>query len=200
MARLKNIVDLTQTTGTIVTTAYSDAINLTGISLFSAQCVVDVNTPSAKEFTADNTTSTFTAAAHGFTTGLKGQVSNAGGALPTGLSGSTDYFVIVLTANTFKLATSLANALAGTALTISDDGTGTQTFTPTAIAGANVKLQKSNDGSSWTDEGSATNITVDANIFLEKADCCFKYMRVAYTLTAGSLSASNLILGKGLDG
>lgn len=200
MARLKNLIDKTQTVATINTTYYSDAIDITAVSLFSAECIVDVNTPSAKVFTADNTTDTFTATSHGFSTGLKGQASNSGGALPTGLSGATDYFVIVLTDDTFKLATSLANALAGTALTISDDGTGTQTFTPTSIAGANVKLQKSNDGTNWADEGSPTSITVDANIFLEKADCCFKYLRVAYTMTAGSLSASNIIIGKGVDG
>lgn len=200
MARLKNLIEKTQTVSTIVTTAYSDAIDITGVSLFSAECVVDVNTPSAKTFTADDASDTFTTAAHGYTTGLKGQASNSGGALPTGLSGATDYFVIVLTSSTFKLATSLANALAGTALTISSNGTGTQTFTPTSIAGANVKLQKSNDGTNWADEGSSTSITVDANVFLEKADCCFKYLRVAYTLTAGSLSASNIIVGKGVDG
>lgn len=200
MARLKVIKEVTQTVTSIVTTAYSDAINLEGISIFSAECVVDVNTPSAKTFTADNATEIFTAAAHGFPTGLKLQVSNSGGGLPAGLSAVTDYFVISVTANTFKLATSLANALAGTNLEITTDGTGTQTATPTALAGANVKLQKSNDNSNWVDEGSATNITADGNVFLEKVDPASKFMRVAYTLTAGSLSASNVIIGKGLDG
>lgn len=199
MARLKNLIDKALTVDTIVTTSNGAAIDVSSVSLFSVQCVVDVNTPVAKTFTADNTTETFTAAAHGFTTGLKTQVSTTV-ALPTGLLVLTDYFVIVVTANTFKLATSLVNAQAGTNLTISTDGTGTQTITPTAIAGANVKLQKSNNATDWTDEGSATNITADANIFLEKADPCFKYMRVSYTLTAGSLSASNLVIGKGLDG
>jgi hypothetical protein len=199
MARLKNLIDKTQTVDTIVTTSFGAQIDVTAVSLFSVQCVVDVNTPAAKTFTADNTTETFTAAAHGFTTGLKTQVSTTV-ALPTGLLVLTDYFVIVLTANTFQLATSLANAQAGTNLLISSDGTGVQTITPTAIAGANVKLEKSNNGSNWTDEGSATNITADANIFLEKVDPCFKYMRVSYTLTAGSLSATNLVVGKGLDG
>lgn len=200
MARLKNILEYTETVSTINTTYNGPAISLYGISNFSAQCVVDVNTPAAKVFTADSVTSTFTATAHGFSTGLKGQASNSGGALPTGLSGATDYFVIVLTADTFKLATSLANAIAGTNLTISGNGTGTQTFTPTSIAGASVKLQKTNDGVNWTDEGSSTNITVDAALWLEKVDPSGKAMRVSYTMTAGSLSAYNVIIGKGLDG
>jgi hypothetical protein len=203
MARLKNIIEKSQTVATITTTYYSEAIDITGVSVFSAEIVADVNTPTAKVFTADNATETFTTVAHGYTTGLKGQTTNSGGGLPTGLSAGTDYFVIVVTADTFKLATSLANALAGTNLTISTDGTGTQTFTPTSIAGANVKLQKSNtpsDSLSWVDEGNATNITADGYTFLEKVDPSAKAMRVAFTLTAGSLSATNYILGKGVDG
>lgn len=36
MARLKNIIEKTQTVATIVTTAYSDAIDISGVSVFSA--------------------------------------------------------------------------------------------------------------------------------------------------------------------
>ena len=49
---------------------------------------------------------------------------NSGGALPTGLSTDTDYYVIVVDANTIKLATSASNAAAGTAVAFSDNGTG----------------------------------------------------------------------------
>lgn len=86
-------------------------------------------TISPTTFTADNTTEIFTAATHGFKTGDGPfQVSNSGGALPTGLAAVTDYWVIRIDANTFYLATSLALALAGTFLTISTNGTGTQTI------------------------------------------------------------------------
>lgn len=86
-----------------------------------------------KVFTAANGTEIFTSAAHGLNTG-DGPVwvSNSGGALPAGLVASTDYYVIKIDANTFYLATSLANALAGTNLLITTDGTGTQTLTPQA--------------------------------------------------------------------
>jgi len=201
MARLKNILEKSETVATIVTTYNGPWYDVSGCSVFSAQCVVDVNTPAPADFTANSATSIFTAAANGFTTGLKGRLSNSGGGLPTGLSAGVDYFVIVVTANTFKLATSLSDAQAGTALTISTNGTGTQTFTPTSIAGGTVKLQKTNDTSQTAvDEGSATNITADASLVLEKVDPSCKYMRVSYTLTAGSLSATNYILGKGIDG
>ena len=49
--------------------------------------------------------------------------------LPAGLATATDYFVIKVTDSTFKLATSYANAIAGTAINITDAGTGTHTIT-----------------------------------------------------------------------
>jgi hypothetical protein len=48
--------------------------------------------------------------------------------LPAGLSAATNYFAIKVTDNTFKLATSYANAVAGTAINITDAGTGTHTL------------------------------------------------------------------------
>lgn len=47
--------------------------------------------------------------------------------LPGGLSLATDYYVIRLSDTTFSLATSYANAIAGTAINITDAGTGTHT-------------------------------------------------------------------------
>ncbi len=84
-------------------------------------------------FTADNTTEIFTSAAHGLQTGDGPfQVSNAGGALPAGLVAATDYWIIRVDANTFKLAASLADATTGTAVAITTNGTGTQTLSDTA--------------------------------------------------------------------
>lgn len=47
--------------------------------------------------------------------------------LPAGLALATDYYVIKISDTTFKLATSYANAIAGTAINITDAGTGTHT-------------------------------------------------------------------------
>ncbi len=83
-------------------------------------------------FTAANATEIFTAAAHGLKTGDGPfQVSNGGGGLPAGLSAVTDYWFIKIDADTFYLATSRANALAGTHLAITTNGTGTQTMAST---------------------------------------------------------------------
>lgn len=48
--------------------------------------------------------------------------------LPGGLATATDYYVIKVTDLTCKLATSYANAVAGTAINITDAGTGTHTI------------------------------------------------------------------------
>lgn len=53
------------------------------------------------------------------------------GTLPTGLSPNTNYYAIVINANSFSLATSVANAHAGTAITT----TGTQSGTHTCNVG-----------------------------------------------------------------
>jgi hypothetical protein len=48
--------------------------------------------------------------------------------LPAGLSLATDYYIIKITDTTFKVASSYANAVAGTAIDITSAGTGTHTI------------------------------------------------------------------------
>jgi len=69
-----------------------------------------------------------------FQTGDRVQLTTSG-ALPTGLSLATNYFVICYQRKTtlrIKLATSLANALAGTAINFTTAGSGTMTITKNA--------------------------------------------------------------------
>lgn len=68
-------------------------------------------------------------------TGMKVQATTTG-TLPTGLALATDYFVIRISATTIKLASSLALAVAGTAIDITGTGTGTHTLTHTLTARA----------------------------------------------------------------
>lgn len=140
--------------------------------------------------------------AHGLNTGLKGQLTSTG-TLPAGVTTSTDYFVIVVDANTIQLATTLANAIAGTAIDLTDQGSSAavNTFTATALAGGTIKLQQSNVAepteSDWSDLGSATNITADGLVYLEKDRPTAKWVRSYITLTAGNISADLNIIGKG---
>jgi microcystin-dependent protein len=52
----------------------------------------------------------------------------------TGLTTATTYYIIRISATTFSLATTLANAQNATAISLSSDGSGTQTFTYTLTA------------------------------------------------------------------
>ncbi len=72
-----------------------------------------------------------TLANHGLLTGESIYLTSTGN-LPTGLSQNTLYYVISVDTNTFRLATSYANALAGTAIntSVSQSGTHTLFFCP----------------------------------------------------------------------
>lgn len=91
---------------------------------------------SAGTFTAVGSTDVCTLTSHGFRTGIKVRVSNAGGALPTGLVAATDYYIIKIDANTFYFASSLLNAQVGNRIDLTSNGTGTNTVTPQAVAGS----------------------------------------------------------------
>ena len=58
-----------------------------------------------------------------------GAWAGGGVLLDNGVDG-TDYFIIRLSANTFSVATSKANAIAGTVVALSDAGTGVHTLVP----------------------------------------------------------------------
>lgn len=84
------------------------------------------------------------------------------GTLPAGLSSSTIYYVININSTTFKLATSIANAEASTAVDITDTGSGTHTVVSvnpgtvnhfTSDCNGVVFMQDSN-GRIWFVEGS----------------------------------------------
>lgn len=87
---------------------------------------LDTNNAATQTFTAA-TTDICTAAAHGYSTGDRVRVSS-GTTLPAGLAAATTYYVIKLTADTFKLAASDALATAGTAVDVTDTGTGTHSI------------------------------------------------------------------------
>ncbi len=64
------------------------------------------------------------------------QFSNTGGALPTGISANTIYYVANFDGNAaFFVSTSFANAMAGTVIAYTNAGSGTNTVTA-ALAGS----------------------------------------------------------------
>lgn len=85
--------------------------------------------PTAQTYTADSTTDVLTVTnAVQFGTGTPVVLNNTGGAPPAGLSLSTIYYAIFGTATQIALARSLNDALAGTFINFTDNGTGVNTI------------------------------------------------------------------------
>lgn len=182
-----------------------DLFKYGGADKFSVQSVYDVLSFSAAAL--DSTTdifdendaehpSQFFKTAHGFYTGLKVQIATDD-TLPDPLVALTDYFVIKIDADYFQLALSLSDALAGTPIDLADVGVGTQTVTATALAGATVTFQKSNDGVNWINIQAATSIATDGSVLLTQANVSYRYFKAVKAITAGgfALACNVLVIG-----
>lgn len=137
----------------------------------------------------------FTHTNHGFSTGTVGQFTTDG-ALPTPLMTSADYYIIFRTVNTFSVAASLEDAQAGTAITLSDSGTGNQTFIPNVLNGVVVKLQASNDGENYADiTDKNVTISADGNILWDLGNVNFRFLRVSETPSVGTINLTLIFNG-----
>ncbi len=76
----------------------------------------------------DTSTEVITLSSHGFSTGDLVIYEDGGGTALAGLTDGTIYYVIKVDANTFKVASSLANANAGTAIDLTGTGNNDQFF------------------------------------------------------------------------
>lgn len=129
-----------------------------------------------------------TTTAHGISTGCPLLFATVTGTAPTGLTTGTTYFAIVTSPVKFKLASSSANALAGTAVNITAlTGGGTFTFTPTAFAGTwSFKWQASNDNANWFDISSYPTVTYSTpNNSMWDGPINVHYLRLNFTAGTG---------------
>lgn len=158
------------------------ACDLTSAELMAA--VAESKTIADDTFTAA-TSDVCTATAHGLQTGDGPIQVSTTGTLPGGLAASTNYWVIKIDANTFYLATSLANALAGTQIDITSTGTGTHTLSDTA---STERLQWASHGLLGQAEDGAISLTATKR-YTQRAR--HRPRVVAYSVSA-TLSANNL--------
>jgi len=129
------------------TLAYAWVWNFAGgtaPTLTTAGCSFDSLFYAVNYFTTSTVTITIatpgvvTWTAHGLKTGNRLQLTTTG-ALPTGLAASVTYWVVVIDANSFSLATSLVNAAAATRIATSGTQSGTHTATACQITVSAVK-------------------------------------------------------------
>jgi len=104
--------------------------NLRGRSVIGVGAGTKVATFASRSSNVITVTGLTNAANNEFQTGQAVTYVTSGSVI-TGLTSSTVYYIIRVTNTTFSLATSLANAIAGTVISLSSDGSGTQTFTQT---------------------------------------------------------------------
>lgn len=104
---------------------------------------------------------------HGLSTGDCVSLTTTG-ALPTGLSPDTNYYVIWTTANTFSLATTYSNAIAGTAIATSGTQSGTHSMlhNPYGISGSTNFLIPDMRGASPAGAGTSTGYTTNETVSL----------------------------------
>ncbi len=117
----------------------SDALQSLGLEK-SFQLQNDLNAKSFGTSDVNTSTDAISETSHNYYTGLVGQFTTSG-SLPGGLSLSTDYYVIKVNVNSYQVASSKANADAGTQVNITSTGSGTHTFTPRGDV-TNLKFDK----------------------------------------------------------
>ncbi len=171
----------------------SIVLDVQGVEQYSVQSSYTDATPTLKTFAAsdvDVTANTITITAHGFVTGLK--IPLTGTNLPGGLS-ATDYWAIVVDANTIKVADTLAHAVAGTPVDITTQGTSVDaTFTPTALGSSTFAAFASNDGVNYVALTSQTvTISAAGSTLFRLGSPDYRFCKLLFTApTAGALTIS----------
>jgi hypothetical protein len=175
-----------------------EKVSLDGAKKYSAQIIYDVLTITDPDFSdtdVDLTTSTLNIPNHGLFTGLKVQLSTDD-VLPDPLLPATDYYVIKLSDSSIQLASSYSNAIAGVFIVLVDEGGigATNLIEVSALSGASVTLQRSNDGINWINIQAATAITADGSVIFSQPNVTYRYFRAVKALTGGAVDAKVLLL------
>ncbi len=205
-----DVTPVTGSTGTQIKAAIAASVPAAALVTGSGTAVA-VQAAQAATSLAGGVTSKFnlvtdkiTIATHGFYPGLKLRLTSTG-TLPTGLATSTDYYVIVIDANTIQLSATLAGALAALKVPVDITAYGTTgetaTFTPVAVSGVSYKLQKSiswdpveNPSPTWVDavagdtNSVVTNtITVSASSMASITNCYTSAINTLFAISAGTV-------------
>lgn len=134
-------------------------LDLTGTGndaqIFAGTHVATTSTVTTSNVSTTN--STITVTGHGYVTGDRLTYSAASGTVLTGLADGVEYYAIRVDENTVKLASSAANAAAGTQLTLTGTGNNSQTFTgPQPPFVLSTSVSTSNDTVTMTGHGYVT--------------------------------------------
>lgn len=169
-----------------------------------AYAATDAYRYSLTAYTSVISSGEFTANAHKFVTGQAVFYNNGGGNTITNLTNNTTYYIIKTGTNTFKLANSLANALAGTALTSTAAVAGaTQNLIPVYRATATASLTVSGlttpsitfSANHGYETGDTLFVTAIGNLATITANTIYYVTKVSATVIKLSTSAANMLAG-----
>jgi hypothetical protein len=145
----------------------------------------------------NGTANTIAIATHGYTTGLKVTYNVLTGVTVTNLTDTNAYYVIRVNANSIKLAASLSDALANTAIDIEPGVGGTFNLVPATLSVVKTTYGTNDD----VEDPTATInwISVDANTsgvsyLYSNAVPCFKFLKVNATPAGGSQGNVTVVL------
>lgn len=130
-----NAIAATRTRGNGIVAAAGEVGISLGSSTYSSTTTSALNVGAASLYhnfattDVDTGTDQITITSHGYTAGQLVNFSTTT-TLPSGLVAATDYYILVVDANTIKVADSWANYLTNTAVNITSQGTGTHTAVP----------------------------------------------------------------------
>ena len=126
-----------------------------------------------KTFTANATTNELTCTAHGLLDDDIVRLFNSGGALPGGLAVNTNYYVIVVNANTIQLSATAG----GSAIDLTSAGTGTHTLgrkmgevMSASFAEAADEILDSADDDKWIKYCGVTNRAIEASVEMKDVE------------------------------
>jgi hypothetical protein len=155
-----------------------------GSQLRIVECDIESNGRTSVVTVTSATPGVVTWTAHGLTAGTEIMFTNSGGALPTGLTAGTVYFVLAtgLTANTFQV--SLTNG--GAAINTSSTGTGTHTAHVYRAGGVVVR-------STVDDEIGTSILAIDKTWFEANKGPTIQFETVTSTGLFVQISNSNII-------
>jgi hypothetical protein len=140
--------------------------------------------------TMDYSANTISASNHALTTALPALYTVVSGTSPTNLVPNTTYYAIPVDMNTFKLASTSAGAIAGTAIDIvvaNGPGNSTLRVTPVPLSGnATFYFMYSNDGTNFVQHPTASSGTVTAattansTFLFDFGSINWRYLRIRY--------------------
>jgi hypothetical protein len=169
---------------------------LDGYPRLAIQSKFDDVTPSGKSFAdtdVDIVNDKILVTNHGLSTGTKGRFTTTG-TLPSGLSLATDYWIIYFNVNNFKVANSYANAIAGIPVDLNSIGSGTHTFTASALNGGTLKGQASNDGISFVDLPSLyARVDGSGTAIFNVVEPAYRHLRIIYTPSSGVINLVSVL-------